>query len=164
MARLRVERQAGGTAAIVVRPKCKYKVHQLQLLYGIPRDKQSGRGEDKRTQRYGEVSTAQRTVHTICIWRSRRGRTAALDDTRYGLDSRDGPSPCILTAELCSRTRFSLAEILVPDGTAGADKMAPPTSTRISARLKRFQEHSSPVNSLHSLGLHPYVVWPLRGW
>ena len=31
-------------------------------------------------------------------------------------------------------------------GTAGAGGMAPPTSTRISARTKRVQEHSSPVN------------------
>ena len=43
-------------------------------------------------------------------------------------------------------TRFSLAEILVLAGTAGAGGMAPPASTRISARLKRDQEHSSPVN------------------
>ena len=32
----------------------------------------------------------------------------------------------IFTAELCSRTRFSLAEILVLAGTAGAGRMAPP--------------------------------------
>ena len=36
-------------------------------------------------------------------------------------------------------------------GTAGAGGMAPPTSTRISARLKHFQEHSSPVNVLCAL-------------
>ena len=30
-------------------------------------------------------------------------------------------------------------------GTPGAGGMAPPTTTRISARLKRAQEHSSPV-------------------
>ena len=50
------------------------------------------------------------------------------------------------TRELCSWTRFSLAEILVVAGTAGAGGMAPPTSTRISARMKGFQGHSSPVN------------------
>ena len=54
----------------------------------------------------------------------------------------------MFTGELCSCTRSSLAEILVLDGTAGADKMAPPTSTRIFARLKRVQGHGSPVNVL----------------
>ena len=34
---------------------------------------------------------------------------------------------------------FSLAEILVLAGTPGAGRMAPPTSNRISARLKRVQ-------------------------
>ena len=43
-------------------------------------------------------------------------------------------------------TDFSLAEIVVLAGTAGAGGMTPPTSTRISARMKRVQEHSSPVN------------------
>ena len=54
----------------------------------------------------------------------------------------------ILTGELCSWTRFSLAEILVLSGTAGAGVMAPPISTRISVRLKRVTggKHSSPVN------------------
>ena len=42
----------------------------------------------------------------------------------------------------------SLAEILVLDGTAAAGRMAPPTSTRISARMKCVQGHSSPVNVL----------------
>ena len=40
------------------------------------------------------------------------------------------------TRGLCSWTRFSLAAILVLVGTAGAGRMAQPTSTRISARLK----------------------------
>ena len=43
-------------------------------------------------------------------------------------------------------THFSLAEILVLAGTASAGRMAPPASTRISAWLKRIQEHGSPVN------------------
>ena len=42
----------------------------------------------------------------------------------------------------------SLAEILVLAGTTGAGGMATPTSTRISARLKRVQEQKSPVNQL----------------
>ena len=40
-------------------------------------------------------------------------------------------------AELYPRTRFSQADILVLDGTAGAGKLAPPASARISFRLKR---------------------------
>ena len=51
-----------------------------------------------------------------------------------------GWSPVMYTfipLELCELTRYSLAEILVLDGTAGAGRMAPPASTRISARLKR---------------------------
>ena len=47
----------------------------------------------------------------------------------------------MLTGELCwAPTRFSLAKILVLVDTAGAGGMAPPTSTRISAWLKRAQE------------------------
>ena len=57
----------------------------------------------------------------------------------------------IFTAELCSWTRFSLAEILVLACTAGANGMAPPTITRISARMKRVLGHSSAVN-MFSLG------------
>ena len=41
---------------------------------------------------------------------------------------------------------FSLAEILVLADTVGAGRMAPPTSTRISAGMKCVQEHNSPVN------------------
>ena len=53
----------------------------------------------------------------------------------------------MFTPELCPWTRYSLAEFLVRlAGTAGADGMAPPTNTRISARLKCVQEHGSPVN------------------
>ena len=35
---------------------------------------------------------------------------------------------------------------LSADATAGAGRMAPPTSTKISARLKRAQGHVSAVN------------------
>ena len=41
-----------------------------------------------------------------------------------------------------------LAEVLVLAVTAGAGRMPPPTSTRISAILKYVQGHSSPVNIL----------------
>ena len=37
------------------------------------------------------------------------------------------------------------------DGTAGAGEMAPPTSTWVSARMKRVQGHVSPVNILDGL-------------
>ena len=50
----------------------------------------------------------------------------------------------MLTGELC----FSLAGILVLAGTADAGGMAPPTSTSISAKLKRVQEHVSRVNAV----------------
>ena len=49
------------------------------------------------------------------------------------------------TGELCSWTHFILAEILVPVGGAIPSAPAVPASTRISAGLKRVQEHSSPV-------------------
>ena len=49
-----------------------------------------------------------------------------------------GPE-CSPWGELCSRTRFSLAEIPVLAGSAGAGGMAPSASTRISARMKRVQ-------------------------
>ena len=45
----------------------------------------------------------------------------------------------------CSCSRFSLADILVLVGTAGAGIMTPPTSTKISA-MKCVQGHSSPIN------------------
>ena len=42
-------------------------------------------------------------------------------------------------------TRYILAaEILVLAGTAGTGRKAPPTSTRIPARLESVQEYSSP--------------------
>ena len=44
------------------------------------------------------------------------------------------------------QTQFSLADIIALAGTAGAGIMAPPTSTRITARLKRVHGHVSPVN------------------
>ena len=49
-------------------------------------------------------------------------------------------------------TLFSLAEILVLAGTAGAGGMPPPTSARISARLKCVHEHSSPLGEYRKLG------------
>ena len=49
----------------------------------------------------------------------------------------------MFTGELRS---FSLAEILVLAGTAGAGGMAPPASTMISASMKCVQGHSSRVN------------------
>ena len=65
-----------------------------------------------------------------------------------------GPSPradlmsdMIFMGETCPRTRFILAETLVLNGTAGAGRMTPPTSTSISARMTRVQEHSSRVNT-----------------
>ena len=50
--------------------------------------------------------------------------------------------------ETCPRTRFilRLAEILVLAGGAILPALAVPASTRIVARLKRVQEHSSRVN------------------
>ena len=44
-------------------------------------------------------------------------------------------------------TRFSLAEILVLAITAGAGKMAPSTSTRMSAVMNCVQGHASPVDT-----------------
>ena len=38
-------------------------------------------------------------------------------------------------------TRFSLAEMILLDGTVGAGRIAHPASTRISARMKRVQGH-----------------------
>ena len=52
------------------------------------------------------------------------------------------PRRTSLTGDL----RFSLTEILVMAGTARADRMAPPTSTRVSDGLNCVQEHNSPVN------------------
>ena len=60
------------------------------------------------------------------------------------------------TVETCFPTRFSLPEILVLAGTTGAGRMTPPTSARISARLKRVQGHVSPVNVCH--GMHSTEV------
>ena len=53
-------------------------------------------------------------------------------------------------------TRFSLAEMLVLAATAGAGRMAPPTSTKISAGLKCVQGHVSRVNMSppHSTSAH----------
>ena len=49
-------------------------------------------------------------------------------------------TPYVFTGELCSPTRFSLAETLALAGTTGAGRMAPPTRTRISAKLKRVRD------------------------
>ena len=61
---------------------------------------------------------------------------------------RHGASCSMFTRELCSWTHFSLAEILVLACTTGAGGRAPPASTRIYARMKCVQGHSSPVNVL----------------
>ena len=53
----------------------------------------------------------------------------------------------VFTGETCSLPYFSLAEILVLDGIAGAGRMASPASTKISARLKCVQGHSPRVNT-----------------
>ena len=58
----------------------------------------------------------------------------------------------------CIPNTFSLPEILVLAGTADADGMAPPTSTRISARLKRVQVHSSRVHTILRVGDAPVSV------
>ena len=50
-------------------------------------------------------------------------------------------------------TRFSVAEILVLAGTAGAGGMAPPAITSIFARLKCVQGHVLPVNIQGELGV-----------
>ena len=56
-------------------------------------------------------------------------------------------------------TRFSLADILVLNGT-----MAPSSSTRISTWLKRVQGHGSPVNIIpvHSNITEEVVTTPLH--
>ena len=63
-------------------------------------------------------------------------------------------------------THFSIADILVVmDGTAGAGRTAPPTSTRyrMSARLNRVQEHSSRVNvaytRLRAIYISPRILF-----
>ena len=61
-------------------------------------------------------------------------------------------TPYVFTGELCSPTRFSLAETLALAGTTGAGRMAPPTRTRISAKLKRVQGHSVPVDGFRIYG------------
>ena len=66
-------------------------------------------------------------------------------------------------------THFSLAEILVLDGTTGAGGMAPPASTRISATMKCVQGHVSAVNDIvcssinHSNMLFLRALWSLCG-
>ena len=50
------------------------------------------------------------------------------------------------SVKLCLRTRFTLVDILVLDGGVIPPAPAVPASTRISARLNRVQEHTSPVN------------------
>ena len=53
-----------------------------------------------------------------------------------------------LTRELCSSTRFSLEKIPVQACIAGAGRMAPPTSSRITACLKCVQRRVSSVKML----------------
>ena len=55
-------------------------------------------------------------------------------------------------------TRFSLAEILVLADTAGASGMAPPTSTRISARLRTLFTREVPGDRAASLTLAPRTL------
>ena len=64
-------------------------------------------------------------------------------------------------------TCFSPAETLLA-GSAGAGRMVPPASTRISARMKRVHGHVSPVN-MHAtlLGflddiIYIYTLCPYR--
>ena len=53
----------------------------------------------------------------------------------------------MFTRETCLCTRFSLAESIVLAGTAASGGgMAPPTSTRISDKMKYVLGHVSPVN------------------
>ena len=62
------------------------------------------------------------------------------------------PVTCfILAGELCSPTHFILAEILELTGGAIPPASAVPASTRVSPRMKRVQEHSSPVKVITPL-------------
>ena len=71
--------------------------------------------------------------------------------------------PLLISLDWCSRVncvslpQFNLAEILVLAGTAGAGRMAPPTITRIPARLRCVQEHSS-RGSVHAGDVHVRVT------
>ena len=58
----------------------------------------------------------------------------------------DGCAHSKFTVELCPRTHVSLADILVLVCDAILPAPVVPSSTRISAWLKRVQKHSSPVN------------------
>ena len=62
------------------------------------------------------------------------------------------------SGELCPRTRFSLAEILVLAGCAILLAPAVPASTRISARLKRVQEHRSRQGEHMGAGVPPCIA------
>ena len=66
----------------------------------------------------------------------------------------------MLKGELRSRTRFGPAETLVLAGTAGAGGIAPPASTRISARTKRVQGHSSLPNTMWRTHVPPSPLPP----
>ena len=95
------------------------------------------------------------------------------------LEMFDGVSGSVITATTCiddrdrstftrkpyPRTRFSLAEILVLAGTAGAGRIVPPASTRISARMKWVQgpaqftrEHATRRRSCCCMGCFYCIV------
>ena len=66
--------------------------------------------------------------------------------TSTGISSGLNRAESIFTGELCLCTRLSLAEIIVLAGGAIPPARAVPASTRIFARMKCVQGHSSPVN------------------
>ena len=67
----------------------------------------------------------------------------------------------IVTRELCSCTSFSQAEILVMVGGAILPAPAVPVSTIIFARMKRLQEHISPVYIVVRPLPLPFVTHPV---
>ena len=69
---------------------------------------------------------------------------------------------CVFTGELCSRSCFILAGILVLVGGAIPPTLALPASTRTVARLKRVQGHSSPVSIAIRMGTRPPLKWRPR--
>ena len=98
---------------------------------GRPCRKRAGGGQRACT-RAGPGATMQDAAHTSGV----------------GGASADVLEPGTAGAGEKTSTR-ALARVLVLVGTAGAGGMIPPTSTRISDRIKRVHEHSSPVKILH---------------
>ena len=86
------------------------------------------------------------------------GQASILD----GVSADDTPAACD-PPSICPSTRFSLAEILVLAGIAGAGRMTPPASTRIPARLKCVRENSSPMSTLASSRSHLHAESLARG-